>query len=145
MLITVRSQKLAAVAIVVFLLLSGCSRQSSQNEDMDFSGKWIGTAQQTGSANPTFSLDLKHSDGMVTGTINSMDKTFENVTIMDTRIETGELFFHAVANGGILYKDHVFVFSAQRKGDQLLEGTWTDILEGAQGFFTLKLRPDGQP
>ncbi len=143
-----KNQKLAAVAIVVFILLlpllPGCSRQNSEKENLDFSGKWLGTAQQTGSANPTFSLDLKHSSGMVTGTINSMDKTFENVTIMDTRVESGKLFFRAVANGGIQYKDHLFVFSAQRKGDQLLQGTWTDILEGAQGTFTFSLITEEQ-
>ncbi len=147
MLITVmRNQKLTSVAIVVFilLLLPGCSGQNSEKENLDFSGKWLGTAQHTGSANPTFSLDLKHSNGMVTGTINSMDKTFENVTIMDTRIESGKLFFRAVANGGIQYKDHLFVFSAQREGEQLLQGTWTDILEGAQGSFTFNLITEEQ-
>lgn len=142
--IKLRHKKFAAVAIVVFLILLGCSQQNSQKGNLDFSGKWFGTAQQTGSSNPTFSLDLKYSDGMVTGIINSMDKTFENVNIIDTRVEAGKLFFRAVANGGIQYKDHLFVFSAERKGDRLLEGTWTDILEGIQGSFSFSLITEGQ-
>ncbi len=136
MLIIVKGQKLAAVAFVVFFILLGCSQQNSEKENLDFSGKWLGTAQQTGSANPTYSLDLEKSDGTVTGIINSMDKTFEDVTIKDTKIENGKLFFRAVANGGTQYKDHLFVFSAERKGENLLQGTWTDILEGAQGSFS---------
>ncbi len=137
--IIVRSQKFAAIAFAAFLILLGCAQQNSQKENLDFSGKWFGTAQQTGSANPTFSLDIKNSNDMVTGVLNSMDKTFENVTIKDAKIENGKLFFRAVANGGTQYKDHLFVFSAQREGEKLLKGTWTDILEGAQGSFTFSL------
>jgi hypothetical protein len=53
--------------------------------------------------------------------------------------EDGALIFRARANGGgEQFQDHLFLFDALRKGDAL-EGTWTDILQGAQGPFTLEL------
>ena len=127
--------------LIVFFLMPACSQQNSHKEmELKFSGNWIGSAQQSGSANPTFTLDIKNADGKLSGVINSMDKTFTNVNITDTRVGSESLLFRAVANGGTQYKDHLFAFNAYRQGDTL-QGTWTDILEGSQGSFSLKLRP----
>jgi len=122
-------------------MIAACSSHTAEGPpNTDFAGKWSGAAYKTGSANPTFSLDLQQSGTTVTGTITSGDGTFQTVTMEDVRIdEDGALIFRARANGGgEQFKDHLFLFDAQRKGD-LLEGTWTDILQGAQGPFTLDL------
>jgi hypothetical protein len=129
-----------ATALLVGIV-AGCSSHTADSPpNTDFAGKWSGAAYKTGSANPTFSLDLQQSGTTVTGIITSGDGTFQAVAIEDVQIdEDGDLIFRARANGGgRQFQDHLFLFDARRKSN-LLEGTWTDILEGAQGPFTLDL------
>ena len=120
-------------------IFTACSSGATKGPpNTDFAGKWSGAAYKTGSSNPTFSLDLQQSGTTVTGTITSGDGTFQAVEMEDVHIdEEGSLIFRARANGGgEQFKDHLFLFDAHRTGDTL-EGTWTDILQGAQGPFTL--------
>lgn len=128
----------AACLAFLLLLLGACSLPSPEGPpNTDFGGKWSGAAYKTGSANPSFTLDLEQSADAVSGTISSGDGTFQAVALEDVHIEEdGGLIFRARANGGSQFKDHLFLFDAHRKGDTL-EGTWTDILQGAQGPFTL--------
>jgi len=129
-----------ATAFLIGTFAACSSHTADGPPNTDFAGKWSGAAYKTGSANPTFSLDLQQSGTTVTGAITSGDGTFQTVTMEDVRIdEDGALIFRARANGGgEQFKDHLFLFDAHRKGD-VLEGTWTDILQGAQGPFTLDL------
>lgn len=136
---------LAWLATVLLVgTLAACSSHTADGPpNTDFAGKWSGAAYKTGSANPTFSLDLQQSGTAVTGNITSGDGTFQAVAMEDVHIgEDGALIFRARANGGgEQFQDHLFLFDAHRKGDTL-EGTWTDILQGAQGPFTLDLEGD---
>ena len=126
-----------ATALLVGTFVACSSHPAAGPPNTHFAGKWSGAAYKTGSANPTFSLDLKQSGTTVTGTITSGDGTFQGVEMEDVRIDGGDLIFRARSNGGgKQFKDHLFLFDAHRKGDTL-EGTWTDILQGAQGPFTL--------
>jgi hypothetical protein len=126
-----------ATALLVAMFAACSSHTSEGPPNTDFGGDWSGAAYKTGSANPTFSLALQQSGTTVTGTITSGDGTFQEAEMEDVRIEAdGGLVFRARANGGSQFKDHLFLFEAHRKGDTL-EGTWTDILQGAQGPFTL--------
>ena len=127
-----------AACITVLLLFAACSSSTPQGTpNTNFGGKWSGAAYKTGSANPSFRLDLQQAGDTVSGTMTSGDGTFQEAELEDVRIEEdGGLVFRARANGGTQFKDHLFLFDAHRKGDTL-EGTWTDILQGAQGPFTL--------
>jgi hypothetical protein len=128
---------LRSVAVALSLLLTACSGGAPDKAyDTNFAGTWAGSAARTGSANPTFTLDLKQEGRTVTGIITSRDGAFRDVEIQDAVIADGALTFHARANGSPQFQDHLFLFSARRSGNTV-EGTWTDILEGAQGPFTL--------
>ncbi|MGD2062215.1 MAG: hypothetical protein PVF51_01390 [Nitrospirota bacterium] len=126
----------------LFALFGACSSTSTEAPpNTNFGGKWSGAAYKTGSANPSFSLDLEQSGDAVHGTITSGDGTFQAAELEDVHIEAdGGLIFRARANGGSQFKDHLFLFDAHRK-DDTLQGTWTDILQGAQGPFTLYAGP----
>lgn len=124
------------VFAVTLLWISGCSEQTTVDGRADFAGRWEGTAQKTGSPNPSIILEIKREDGAITGILNTLDGTFVDVSISDTKLEQGLLSFHAAANGGEQYRDHLFLFTMRRVGDEL-HGTWTDILEGAEGPLVL--------
>lgn len=126
---------------VVFLCLAGCSEAPTVHGGTDFAGSWVGSAQKTGSANPTMRLTIQQDGEVIGGTLSTLDGTFTEVTIADVRLENGRLLFHAVANGGDLFKDHLFVFSLAREGKGI-HGTWTDLLEGAEGPLLLESSPD---
>lgn len=101
-------------------------------------GTWTGTAQQTGSPNPTFTLKLNVKEGgEVWGTITSMDGTFHEAIISGGRIENNELIFSATANGTNFRQGRSYAFKAQLQGDQM-EGIWKDVLERNWGSFTVE-------
>ena len=119
------------------ILISGCSERGDLDGRTDFAGRWEGTAQKTGSPNPSIILEIKQEDGAITGILNTLDGSFVDVSISDTKLEQGLLSFHAAANGGDQFRDHLFLFTVRRVGDEL-HGTWTDILEGAEGPLVLE-------
>ncbi len=123
---------------VVFVVFLGCSEQKPAPLSTDFAGTWLGSAENTGSPNPTFRLEIRQENGAITGSIDSKGREFVEADITDSRIENGVLYFHAKANGDTQYKDHLFIFSVRREADSL-KGTWTDILEGMDGPFLLDL------
>jgi len=126
---------------VALLLLSGCSERLDVKASADFAGRWEGTAQQTGSANPTVILEINQKEGNITGVLNTLDGTFVDVNISDTKLEQDRLSFHAAANGGDQFRGHLFLFTLRRAGAEL-RGTWTDILEGAEGPLVLGAADD---
>lgn len=126
---------------MALLLISGCSERPEVKGSGDFAGRWKGTAQKTGSANPTIILEISQNDGDITGVLNTLDGTFVDVNISDTKLEQGRLSFHAAANSGDQFRGHLFLFTMRRAGAEL-HGTWTDILEGAEGPLVLAAEDD---
>jgi|GEM_PF-1920450 len=122
------------------LMIMGCSKGKKQAEGeagRNIRGTWPGTAQQTGSPNPTFSLKLNTKEGgEVWGTITSMDGTFEEAIISGGKFVDNNVTFSATSNGSNFRNGHIFSFEAKVQGDRM-EGVWTDILERSRGPFTV--------
>ena len=126
---------------LVLITMMGCAKTQSEHSGKtaiaEIEGVWTGSAQQTGSPNPTFTLKLNAKEsGEVWGTITSMDGTFEQAIISGGKIAEGKLTFSATANGTNFRNGHSFSFDADVKGDQL-EGIWKDILDRNWGSFTV--------
>jgi hypothetical protein len=131
------------LVLAIFLSLSmilGCpagKKQAEGEASRNIQGTWTGTAQQTGSPNPTFTLKLNTKEGgEVWGTITSMDGTFEESIISGGKFTDNVVTFSATSNGSNFRNGHIFSFEAKVQGDQM-EGIWTDILERSRGPFTL--------
>ena len=132
-----RGTGIYAVGIMVLSLLAvGCSGDKTPSASTHFTGKWIGSAQKTGSSNPTMELEIREEDGQLSGVLSTLDGTFRSAVLADMRVVDGSLVFRAVANGDTQFKGHLYLFSLGRVGDGI-EGTWTDVLEGAEGPLSL--------
>jgi len=125
------------MTVLLFLVL-GCSEGTRVATSTDFEGRWLGAAEKTGSPNPTVQLVIGKEGDAITGSITTLDGTFQNVPLSDAAISDGALSFRAVANGGAQFKDHLYRFAFRRQGDALV-GTWTDLLEGIEGPISLSL------
>ncbi len=121
---------------------TGCSTDRKQPDAVtkplvNPEGTWSGSAQQTGSANPTFTLKLnQNEDGSVWGTITSMDGTFQEANIVGGTLRDSTLHFSATANGPNPRQGRSFSFEAEVM-DAKMEGTWKDILARNWGSFSL--------
>ncbi|MEK6776259.1 MAG: hypothetical protein AABY87_05175 [bacterium] len=128
-----------AIFVSLFMIL-GCPKGEKQPEGAAgqiVQGSWTGTAQQTGSPNPTFTLKLNAKEGgEVWGTITSMDGTFAESIISGGKMTDHNVTFSATSNGSNFRNGHIFSFEAGIQGDQM-DGVWTDILERSRGPFTL--------
>ncbi len=126
---------------LIFLAVSGCSNSNQlggEKPSLDIQGTWTGSAQQTGSPNPTFTLKLNTKEsGEVWGTITSMDGTFEEAIIADGKLVDKKVTFSATANGTNFRHGHTYTFEASVKGN-MMEGIWKDILERGWGSFTVE-------
>ena len=129
---------LPTVVTVLVLLVSGCSGGTKVATSTEFAGRWEGSAEKTGSPNPTIRLEIAMEGDAVTGSISTLDGTFQNVPLSDAVLAEGSLSFRGVANGETPFKDHLYLFSFRRVGDELV-GTWTDLLEGIEGPVSLSL------
>jgi len=135
-------KKVFVIPVAVFVLwLAACSEAPTARGGTDFEGIWVGSARNTGSPNPTMRLTIQRDGESFGGVLSTMDGTFTEASIADVRVEGGQLFFRAVANGGNQFKDHLFLFNLQRDGKGI-QGTWTDLLEGAEGPFVLEPAKD---
>jgi hypothetical protein len=135
-------------ALVLFVLLfslslSGCSKENGEmgegvnGPSVNVQGVWSGSAQQTGSPNPTFTLQLNTKEAdKVWGTITSMDGTFEKAILSGGKITDNKLTFSATANGSNERSGHTYSFEAKVL-DQRMEGIWKDIRERSWGTFTV--------
>jgi hypothetical protein len=127
--------------VLILLAVSGCSnanQSGGKKLSLDIQGTWTGSAQQTGSPNPTFTLKLNTKEGgEVWGTITSMDGTFEEAIIADGKLVDKKVTFSATANGTNFRHGHTYTFEASVKGD-MMEGIWKDILERGWGSFTVE-------
>ncbi len=122
--------------------MTGCSAEKKPSNatakpPVNTEGTWSGSAQQTGSANPTFTLKLNQKeDGSVWGIITSMDGTFEEANIVGGTLRGNRLTFSATANGPNPRQGRTFSFEAEVQ-DARMEGTWKDILARNWGSFSL--------
>ena len=123
---------------IILLLVTGCSGGTKVANGTDFAGRWLGSAEKTGSSNPTIRLEISTEGDRIDGNISTLDGTFKEVPLSDAVIEAGTLSFRAVANGETQFKDHLYLFSFRRQGGDLV-GTWTDLLEGIEGPVSLSL------
>ncbi len=130
------------LALVTTLAMTGCSPEKKKPDAaakplVNTEGTWSGSAQQTGSANPTFTLKLnQNEDGSVWGTITSMDGTFQEANIVGGTLRGSTLTFSATANGPSPRQGRTFSFEAEVM-DVKMEGTWKDILARNWGSFSL--------
>ncbi len=130
------------LALYTAATMSGCSAEKKPSDApvkplVNTEGTWSGSAQQTGSANPTFTLKLNQKeDGSVWGTITSMDGTFEEANIVGGTLRGNRLTFSATANGPNPRQGRAFSFEAEIQ-DAKMEGTWKDILARNWGSFSL--------
>ncbi|MDX1765135.1 MAG: hypothetical protein R3231_12515 [bacterium] len=136
---------LPAICLVLFSMLIaptlGCSGKGggtgADGPDVHIEGTWSGTAQQTGSSNPTFTLKLnQRKDGEVWGTISSKDGTFNEAIISGGKVMGSKLSFSATANGTNLRSGRSFTFDAEIQ-DGKMDGVWKDILDRSWGPFVL--------
>jgi len=137
-----RLRNLLILTFCVFLVVAaGCTPtgQEQAGEDgieVNVQGTWKGSAQQTGSSNPTFSLKLNQREkGQVWGTITSMDGTFDEAIISGGKLDVNRLTFSATANGTNSRNGRSYTFDAEGEGNKM-DGTWKDILERTWGPFT---------
>lgn len=131
---------LVALSMLIIPTL-GCSGKGGGTDaggpDLNIEGTWSGTAQQTGSSNPTFTLKLnQRKDGEVWGTISSKDGTFNEAIISGGQVMGSQLSFSATANGTNLRGGRSFTFDAEIK-DGDMDGTWKDVLDRSWGPFLL--------
>jgi hypothetical protein len=130
------------LALFTGVAITGCSAEKKQPTAaakplVNTEGTWSGSAQQTGSANPTFTLKLNQKEnGSVWGTITSMDATFEEANIAGGIIRDSTLTFSATANGPNPRQGRTFSFEAEVV-ESKMEGTWKDILARNWGSFSL--------
>ncbi len=117
------------------ILVFGCARMQGKGTS-DFTGTWLGSAENTGSDNPTFLLIIEQKGSTISGILTSMDGTFQKVSIVNAALNNGTLTFRAVSNGGDRYRGHIFDFSMNRNGENI-QGRWRDVLYGNQGSLTL--------
>ncbi len=137
-----RLKNLLVLTFCVFLVAAtGCTPagQDQAGEDVieaNIQGLWKGSAQQTGSSNPTFNLKLNQREkGQVWGTITSMDGTFEDAIISGGKLAGNRLTFSATANGSNFRNGRSYTFEAEINGNKM-DGTWKDILDRSWGPFT---------
>jgi hypothetical protein len=117
-------------------LLQG-DKGGATGPSVNVQGTWSGTAQQTGSQNPTFILKLnQRKDGEIWGTMTSKDGTFQEAIISGGKISGNKLTFSATANGTNLRSGRSFTFDADVQ-EETMDGTWKDILDRSWGPFTL--------
>ncbi len=136
-------QTLVLFVLLFLLSVSGCSKGNGEIEKevnappIDVQGVWSGSAQQTGSPNPTFTLKLNTKEGgKVWGTITSMDGTFEKAILSGGKVTDNKLTFSATANGSNERSGHTYSFEATVL-DERMEGIWKDIRERNWGTFTV--------
>lgn len=144
-----RLKNLLILTFCVFLVVAAGCTPAGQDQagedgiDVNVQGTWKGSAQQTGSSNPTFSLKLNQRDkGQVWGTITSMDGTFDEAIISGGKLLNDQLIFSATANGTNFRNGRSYTFEAEIIGNKM-DGTWKDILERTWGPFTTKRVVEG--
>jgi len=137
-----RLKNLLILTFCVFLVAAtGCTptgqEQAGENGiEVNIQGTWKGSAQQTGSSNPTFTLKLNQREKQeVWGTITSMDGTFDEAIISGGKLAGNRLTFSATANGSNFRNGRSYTFEAEVNGNKM-NGTWKDILERSRGPFT---------
>jgi hypothetical protein len=126
-------------AFVVAMI--GCTQKSAEQAEesstpINIQGTWKGSAEQTGSSNPTFILKLNQSDdNRIWGTITSMDGTFEEAILSGGKLLNNKLTFSATANGSNYRNGRSYTFEAKINGNHM-DGTWKDILDRTWGPFS---------
>ncbi|NOY53811.1 MAG: hypothetical protein GXP58_09355 [Deltaproteobacteria bacterium] len=153
----ISSNRLKKLVILVFCVLLtaaiGCSKPAKHKKadgtgTDNIQGIWKGAAQQTGTPNAVFSLQLnQQKNGLVWGTITSKDGTFEHAIISDAKLIGSRLTFTATANGSNFRTGRSYAFDAEVQGNKM-KGTWKDILDRTWGPFTTERvvvkTPDGK-
>ena len=135
--------RILAVLCVLAAPACGSSEHTAEEEGPppNVEGTWTGSAEQTGSPNPTFTVKLNTKEGgELWGSITSMDGTFNEALISAGRIRGNRVTFSATANGSNFRRGHSFSFDATVEGDRM-QGVWKDILDRNWGPFTLERVP----